>query len=71
MKDKLSLSDRTSFSRLSHRFKMDCISEGIDGVRFLSFASAILNQRKIQHKVQFYHMFKEIGDTIKLSLVCI
>lgn len=44
MKDKLSLSDRTSFSRFSHRFKTDCISDGIAGVKFLSFASAILQQ---------------------------
>lgn len=42
MKDKLSLSDRTSFSRVSHRFNMDCMSDSIGGVRFLSFASAIL-----------------------------
>lgn len=46
MKDKLSLRDRTSFSRFSHRFKTDCISDGIAGVEFLSFASAILHKKK-------------------------
>lgn len=50
MKDKLSLSDRTSFSRFSQRFKMDCISDGIAGVKFLSFASAILHEQENQYK---------------------
>lgn len=43
MKDKFSFSDRASFSRFSQRFNTDCISEGIAGVRTLSFASAILD----------------------------
>jgi hypothetical protein len=47
MKDRLSFSDRTSFSRFSHRFKTACISEGIVGVKFLSFASAILHFKVI------------------------
>lgn len=42
MKDKLSLSDRTSFSRFSHRLSTDCMSDGRAGVEFLSFASCIL-----------------------------
>lgn len=46
MKAKLSLSDRTSFSRFSHRLRIDCVSEGIDGVKVLSFASAILHHKK-------------------------
>ena len=47
MKDKLSFSDRTSFSSVSHRLKTACISEGTDGVKFLSFASAILHHNVI------------------------
>lgn len=60
MKDKLSFSDRTSFSRFSHRFKTACISEGTDGVKFLSLASAILHNKgfKIEslntHPIQKY-----------------
>jgi len=52
MKDKFSLSDRTSFSRFSQRFKTDCISDGIAGVKFLSFASAILQKFKINQSLQ-------------------
>jgi hypothetical protein len=47
MKDRLSFSDRTSFSRFSQRFSTACMSDGITGVELLSFASAILN-----HKMQ-------------------
>lgn len=43
MKDKFNLSERTSFSRFSHLFRMDFISVGIAGVELLSFASAILH----------------------------
>lgn len=50
MKAKLSLRDRTSFSKFSHRFKTDCISDGITGVEFLSFASAILQQQQTSDK---------------------
>ena len=50
MKDKFNLSDRTSFSRFSHRLRTDCMSDGIAGVIFLSFASAILHDQRIQRK---------------------
>jgi hypothetical protein len=47
MNDKLSFSDLTSFSRFSHRLSTACMSDGITGVELLSFASAILNDKKL------------------------
>ncbi|RYR33568.1 hypothetical protein Ahy_A10g048172 [Arachis hypogaea] len=43
----LILCSLTSFSRVSHRFKTACMSEGTDGVNFLSFASAILHPKNM------------------------
>ena len=47
MKDRLSFSDRTSFSRVSQRLSTTCMSDGITGVELLSFASAILNHKNV------------------------
>lgn len=53
MNDKLSLSDRTSFSRISQRFRIDCISDGVTGDWFLSLASAILRWTKTKIRTKF------------------
>jgi hypothetical protein len=54
MKDRLSFSDRTSFSRVSQRLRTACMSDGITGVELLSFASAILNHKNVmEHHILY------------------
>lgn len=69
MKDKLSFSDLTSFSRFSHRFNTACISEGTDGVKFLSFASAILHHKEVIINKGFKFLCNL--QHFQLTLICI
>jgi hypothetical protein len=60
MKDRLSFSDRTSFSRVSQRLSTACISDGITGVELLSFASAILNRKNVMEHHILYDNYNSL-----------
>lgn len=63
MKDRLSFSDRTSFSRVSQRLSTACMSDGITGVELLSFASAILNHKNVMgHHILYDRYNSSIKD---------
>ena len=66
MKDKFSLSDRTSFSRFSQRLSTDCMSEGKVGVELLSFASCILNHQGKNNQSQTFELTLDSSIAFKL-----
>ena len=67
MKDRLSFSDRTSFSRVSQRLSTACMSDGITGVELLSFASAILNHKNVMEHHILYDNYNSLVKTILLK----